>query len=104
MTTTISPPSAVACRSGALIESPTAAGHLDLLAESIRLAVPPVFFAVWQDGRDSMRRFVDVLAEAGLTMLHVIRPENLVAKLNGLEQRPSLLSDDAGVVLLGCLS
>jgi hypothetical protein len=104
MTTTVSLPSAITRRGAEIIESPAAADQLDLLAESIRLAAPPAFFAVWQDVPDSMRRFVDVLVQAGLTTPHVIRPDNLAAKLKGLEQRASSLFDDDGVIFLGCLS
>jgi hypothetical protein len=104
MTTIIPSPAAVARRGTPVIENPRAPEYLELLAEAIRLAAPPAFFVVWQDGPDSMRLFVDALVQAGLTTPHVIRPDNLAAKLNGLEQRASLLSDEDGVVFLGCLS
>jgi hypothetical protein len=87
----------------ATIVSPDLQGQLGLLAESIRLATPPAFFAVWQDGPDSLRLFVRSLGEAGLKFLHLIRPEILASNLKALEQRPSLLSDSDGIVFLGCL-
>jgi hypothetical protein len=104
MTTTTALPSDVARRHPAVIDSPGAAEHLELLAEAIRLAVLPAFFAVWQNGPDSMRLFVDALVQGGLTAPHVLRPDNFGAKLRGLEQKASLLSEDDGIVFLGCLS
>src|SRR4051794_8234253 len=102
MTTIGSLHAGVAHQGAAVLEIPTAPEYLDLLAESIRLAPPPAFFAVWQDGPDSMRLFVDVLIQAGLTTPHVIRPDNLEVKLVTLEQRA--WADDDGIIFLGCLS
>lgn len=100
--TTLAIRSGVEHRGAAVREIPTAPEHLDLLAESIRLAPRPAFFAVWQDGPDSMRLFVDVLIQAGLTTPHVIRPDNLAAKLVTLGQRS--WADDDGIIFLGCLN
>src|SRR5438128_2089567 len=73
--TTIGPlPAPVAHRIGAIVEHPAAAEQRDLLADAIRLADSPAFFAVWQDGSDSMRLFVDVLLQADITTPHIVRP------------------------------
>jgi hypothetical protein len=105
MTMNASLPAVVAQRGAAITESPAAGEQLELLAEAIRLAVPPAFFTIWQDAPDSTRLFEDVLKEqAGLKNLHFIRPKNLAAELDNLQQRFSSLSHEGGVVLLGCLS
>jgi hypothetical protein len=87
-----------------VIGRPNAAEQLERLTAAIHLADPPALFTVWQDGAGSMRLFVDALVQAGLTTPHVIRPPEVAAKLKGLEQRSSLLSEDEGAVFLGCLS
>jgi hypothetical protein len=104
MPTTASLPAAVAKRSRQIIENPEAPEQVELLAEAIQLAEPPAFFFVWQDGPDSIGRFVRALDQAGLRSFHLVRSPNIEDYLKSLEERPSGALAPDWIIFLGCLS
>jgi hypothetical protein len=93
-----------ALRETSIVKNPNAASQLELLAESIRIADRPTFFAIWQDDPDSMHLFAEPVVKACLKTPHVIQHDNLVTELNRLEKGASSLQDDYGIVFLGCLT